>query len=86
MMEDRSPATSDNQVMTLGQWLITLIILAIPVVGFIFLIVWAIGGPNQNKTNFCRACLVMAVLAIVVSIIFVILAGGSAALMMQGSL
>ena len=50
-MDNRSaPAIS------LGEWIITLIVLAIPLVNIIMLFVWGFSsGTNPSKGNFCKA-------------------------------
>lgn len=64
--------------MSLGDWLITLIILCIPLVNIIMLLVWAFsGGTNVNKQNFCRAYLIIILALIVVYIIFMVLFGAA---------
>lgn len=61
-MENRSSAP----VMSLGDWIITLIVLAIPVVGFIMMLVWGFSsGTNPNKANYCKAVLIFFLIAIV---------------------
>lgn len=58
-------------VISLGEWIITLIVLAIPLVGLIMMLVWAFSsGTNPNKQNFCRASLLFAVIAIVLFMLF----------------
>lgn len=68
-----------NRPLTVGDWLITLIILSIPLVGFIFLLYWALSSSsNINRKNFCIAYLVVAVIiiALVVALMFLgVLAG-----------
>lgn len=57
--------------MTMGQYIVTFIITAIPIVGIIMLFVWAFGSNvNINKKNYSRAALIMAVIGIVLGIIF----------------
>lgn len=42
-----------------GDWFITMLISAIPVVGFVMLFVWAFGnGTNTNKANWAKASLI----------------------------
>ena len=66
-MENRSSAP----VMSLGDWIITLIVLAIPLVNIVMLFVWAFSsGTNPNKANFCKAYLILALVAIVLFFIF----------------
>lgn len=57
--------------MTLGDWLITLLIQAIPLVGFIMLFVWAFGGDTHpSKKTWAQASLLFALIMIVLVIIF----------------
>ncbi len=60
------------------------LLFSIPVVGFIFLIVFSCSGANINRRNFARsywcALLVAAILVVIyllIMLIFVVLAGGS---------
>ena len=46
-------------------WVITILISAIPLVGFVMLFVWAFGsGENPNKANWAKATLIWFVIAI----------------------
>ncbi|MEP0862720.1 MAG: hypothetical protein HRF52_14910 [Ignavibacterium sp.] len=57
--------------MTLGDWLITLLIQAIPLVGFIMLFVWAFGGDTHpSKKTWAQASLLFALIMLVLVIIF----------------
>lgn len=48
-----------NQIMTVGDWMITILITAIPLVGLIMLFVWAFGdSENFNKANWAKATLI----------------------------
>lgn len=55
--------------LTLGEWLITIIILWLPCIGIIMSFVWAFGNGNKNRRNFCRAHLIIMAIGIVLSII-----------------
>lgn len=58
--------------MTLGDWLITLLIQAIPLVGFIMLFVWAFGGDaHPSKKTWAQASLIFALIMVVLVIIFI---------------
>ena len=47
---------SDTRPMTVGDWMLTLLVLAIPIVNLIMYLVWALSGTgNINRRNFCRA-------------------------------
>ena len=57
--------------MTIGDWLITLIITYIPFVGLIMLFVWAFGdGAHPSKKTWAQAVLIMVAISIVLAIIF----------------
>ncbi len=57
--------------MSLGDWIITLVVLAIPCVNIIMLFVWGFGqGSTTTKKNFCRAYLIFLAIGLVISIIF----------------
>lgn len=54
----------------------SLIVTAIPLVGFIVILVWAFSdGINRNRRNYARACLWFLIIAVVVSMLAVIGAG-----------
>ena len=72
---------ADTRPMTVGEWMLTLLVLAIPLVNFVMYLVWAFSGTgNVNRRNFCRASiywvliivglwLAIAVLAAVVGVV-----------------
>jgi hypothetical protein len=67
-----------------GDWLITLIVLAIPLVGIVMLFVWAFSdGTHPSKQNYCRAALVLALIGLVLVFLFAIMGGFAAFLAMQ---
>ena len=59
----------NKDVMGMGEWLLTLIVLAIPCVNIIMYFVWAFGNGNENRKNFCRAGLIMMAVGIVLTIL-----------------
>ena len=66
-MENQTQA----QVMSTKDWMITLLIVSIPLVGFIMLFVWAFGsGENPNKSNFSKAALIWTAIWCVLAILF----------------
>lgn len=70
-MENRSSAP----VMSLGDWIITFIVLMIPLVNIIMLFVWGFSKTtNPSKANFCKAYLILMLIAV----IFFFLLGGMA--------
>ena len=62
----------------MGEWLWSSIVAAIPVVGFIVLLVWAFGGSTKlSKRNWARANLILyAVMAVVYVVLFVVVMAG----------
>ncbi|NNG28106.1 MAG: hypothetical protein HKM87_11300 [Ignavibacteriaceae bacterium] len=57
--------------MSVGEWIITLIVTYIPIVGLIMLFVWAFGGDTHpSKKTWAQATLIMIAIMIVLSIIF----------------
>ena len=65
---DESPQYSP---MSIGDWIITSIILAIPIVGFVMLFVWGFGSNTQpSKANWAKASLIMIGISIVIALLF----------------
>lgn len=76
-------APGGESAVSIGDWLLTLFLVGIPIVGFILLLVWAFGGStNSSKQNWARAALIWAVIAIVLAVVF----GGAAAALMAREL
>lgn len=62
--------TTNYKPMTMGDWLITFIIQAIPLVGIIMLFVWAFGdGTHPSKKTWAQASLVFALIMFILIII-----------------
>ena len=56
---------------SVGEWVITTIILAVPIVGFIMLFVQGFGSNTQpSKANWAKATLIMIGISIVLSFLF----------------
>ncbi len=71
-----NPTLQNNPTMSTKDWLITLIIAAIPLVGFIMLFVWAFGSDtNPNKANWAKAGLLLFAIFIALSIVLTIIFG-----------
>jgi phosphoglycerol transferase MdoB-like AlkP superfamily enzyme len=71
----------DQKPLSVGEWLITLIVLALPLIGIIMLFVWGFSSGNVNRRNYCRATLVFALIIVALSLVFLFVFGGMAALM-----
>jgi ABC-type Na+ efflux pump permease subunit len=62
--------SSNYKPMTIGDWLITFLIQAIPLVGFVMLFVWAFGdGTHPSKKSWAQASLIFALIILVLVII-----------------
>lgn len=69
---EHSPAPD----ISVGDWMITLLIAAIPLVNIIMLFVWAFGsGYHTSKANWAKATLIWALISIVIIVILTILFG-----------
>ena len=59
--------------LSIGDWILTLFVLSIPFIGFIFLLYWALSSSsNVNRKNYCIALLVLGAIffALIVSLFF----------------
>lgn len=57
-----------NQPMSVGDWFITILITAIPLVGIIMLFIWAFStDTNINKANWAKATLIWYAIGIVLA-------------------
>ena len=55
--------------MTVGDWLITTLILIIPIVNIVMLFIWGFGNPDPRR-NYARASLIWMAICIVLMLIF----------------
>jgi len=61
----------NNQPMILKDWLITYLLLLIPIVNIVLMFVWAFGSDvNQSKKTFCQAQLIILAVVFVLYIVF----------------
>jgi hypothetical protein len=74
-MNQTAPAKATTD-MSVGDWIITMIITAIPLIGFIMLFVWAFGDSSKpSRKTFAIAALILFAAMIVLSILFSIIFG-----------
>lgn len=65
------PIDPDSEPMTLKDWVITLLLLMIPIANIVLLFVWAFGsGVNKSKKTFCQAKLIMMLIGIFLTFLF----------------
>lgn len=68
----------NEEVMSVGQWIGVLIVLAIPIINIIMYLIWAFSdNSNKNLSNFCKASLLMALIGFGIAILL----GGCSAIM-----
>ena len=73
----------NTQAMSVGEWMLTILIAALPLVGFIMLFVWAFGGnAPECKANWAKASLIWLAIVIVLYLIIFMVFG--AALLSSG--
>ncbi|MCD7930037.1 MAG: hypothetical protein LUH15_00925 [Tannerellaceae bacterium] len=71
MENSNQPSFLDQKITSVGEWIVTFILMGIPVVGFIMLCVWAFGNnTSPAKANFAKAALIMMVIGFVLVILF----------------
>jgi len=84
MDQQNLPGTIKHDV-SIGEWVVTLLITALPLIGLIMLFVWAFGeGANVSKKNWAIAMLIWYAIGIVLAILFVIIFGAIFASMFSG--
>jgi len=70
-------SVSTDQTVSLGDWILTMILSGIPLVGLIMLFVWAFGGgAKASKQNYARAVLILAIICIILGVLSSILFAG----------
>ena len=52
--------SDNNRPLSTGEWFITILVLALPLIGLIMQFVWAFSDGNIGRRNFCRAALIWA--------------------------
>ncbi|MEK5039730.1 hypothetical protein [Sporosarcina sp. FSL K6-3457] len=57
--------------MTVGNWVVTLLLLAIPIVNLIMLFIWAFGDKSA-KTTFAKAYLIWTAIGLALAVIYIV--------------
>ncbi len=70
-MENLDPRTTNTQPpVSVGQWLVTMLICMIPLVNLIMLFVWGFGGgTHPSKANWAKASLIFAAIVVLLYIL-----------------
>ena len=65
------PAWNQPAAVSVGDWFVTILISAIPLVGFVMLFVWAFSsGTPASKANWAKATLLFGVIFLVLGLVF----------------
>jgi hypothetical protein len=60
-----------GNIMSVSEWVVTLIVLAIPIVGWIMYLVWAFGNvEREDRANYCKASLLVGVIGFALAVLF----------------
>jgi hypothetical protein len=78
-METIDNPSSSYQPISVKDWIITILITAIPLVGLIMLFVWGFGSDTHpSKANWAKATLIWYLIGIVISMIIISVVGTAA--------
>ncbi len=61
--QDAEYALAESIIST-GEWFVTLLLLAIPLLNIVLALFWAFGPGNRNRANFCRAVLIFMAIGV----------------------
>ena len=70
--------TELEEPMSIKEWLIIMLVMCIPCVNIVMMFVWAFGSGKKSRSNYFKASLIVALIAIVLWIILVAILGVSA--------
>lgn len=70
-----TPAPQLEEPVSVKEWLITFLILIIPIVNIVMLFVWAFGDGKKSKQNYFKAYLIWLAIIIVLYILILIIFG-----------
>ena len=84
MGQDGTREFGRRSVVSVMNWIGTLIVLAIPGVNIIMLFVWAITCKRASKRNFCIAVLVLSLIFIALSLALIAVYGSFIASWLEG--
>ncbi|NMA74202.1 MAG: hypothetical protein GX963_08620 [Bacteroidales bacterium] len=70
-MQEQEIQNQNRSIVTLGDWIITLLIMIIPFVNFIMLFVWAFSSSTpQSKANWAKASLIFMLIGFLLLLLF----------------
>ena len=73
---------SEYKPLTIGDWIVTQLLLMIPLVGLVLMFVWAFSSDTHpSKKTYCQATLIIAGCFLALGVLALIVFGGLAAIM-----
>lgn len=73
--------TPQNRILSVKDWVINMIIVSLPLIGFIMLLVWAFSDDtNIHKKNWAKGTLIFYLISVAIAFIFIFFMGGIALL------
>ena len=73
----------DRNYISLGQWMLWLLLAAIPCVGLIVVLVMAFSGENESRKNYFRALILWFVILVAVVAVIAVAGGGWATIQQE---
>jgi len=73
----------DRNYISVGQWMLWLLLAAIACVGIIVIIIMAFVGENESRKNYFRALILWTLILIGLFVVIAVLGGGMAAIQEQ---
>lgn len=77
-MEVYNDSSYRKEPLTVGQWVLTIFLLAIPLVNIILLFIWAFGGHKDERENFAKASLLWMLLGLLGTVLLISCVGFAA--------
>lgn len=67
-----NPYPAQEEEMTVGKWILTIIVTGLGLIGLVFLFVWGFGSGPKARQNYCKAVLILAGIGIALYIVLFI--------------
>ena len=72
----REPETDLEEPISMGEWLVTMLLMLIPCVNIVLMFVWAFSSKEKkSKSNYFKAALIFAAIVLVLYIILIAIFG-----------
>ena len=67
-----NPYPQQEEEMTVGKWILTLIVTSLGIIGLVFLFVWGFGSGPKARQNYCKAVLILGAIGVVLYILLMV--------------